>query len=121
MSIKIRPTISGNDYQEAAMRTADTEKKEDLILNGVLGICGEGGEIADIIKKFMFQGHLLDRHDLAYELGDLLWYCAILAKGIGYDLETVMRMNIEKLEERYPDGFDEEKSINREDEVNKNE
>ena len=106
--------MNANDYQINALRTAGSIKEEDLILNGVLGLCGETGEVADHIKKFTFQGHNRDKDYLAKELGDICWYIAILAKGIGYDLSTIMEMNIDKLKKRYPDGFDSNKSINRE-------
>lgn len=107
-----------NEYQKAALRTASSEKSEDLILNGILGLCGETGEVSDHIKKNMFQGHELDKDKLVNELGDVCWYIAILADGLNVDLETVMRKNIEKLQRRYPDGFEAKKSINRKDEDN---
>lgn len=105
-----------NDYQIAALRTANSDKPEDLILNGILGLCGETGELADIIKKHMFQGHDLDKLHAAKELGDICWYVAIEAKGLGFTLEEIMKMNIDKLLERYPEGFSIDKSINRKDE-----
>lgn len=104
-----------NDYQIAALRTANTDEPKDLILNGALGLCGESGELADIIKKHLFQGHNLDKVKAGKELGDILWYVAIEAKGLGFTLEEIMHMNIEKLLERYPEGFEADKSINRKD------
>lgn len=103
-----------NEYQELAMRTANKLNNFELIENGVLGLCGETGEVADHIKKVMFQGHELDKDKLVEELGDVCWYIAILAKGLNVDLETVMQKNIEKLIKRYPDGFKVENSVNRE-------
>ena len=94
-----------NEYQELAMRTANTDDKEKLLINGALGLCGESGEVADIIKKWQFQGHKLDLRDIKNELGDILWYVAIMAKGINSDLESIMEGNIDKLTKRYPDGF----------------
>lgn len=102
-----------NEYQKLALRTASSDKSEDLILNGILGLCGETGEVADIIKKNLFQGHEFNVDKVINELGDVCWYIAILAKGLNVDLETVMKNNIEKLKRRYPDGFEAEKSINR--------
>lgn len=102
-----------NEYQELAMRTASSQSKKDLILNGVLGLSGETGEVADHIKKHLFQGHDLDQDHLIEELGDICWYIAIMAEGLGIDLEAVMQRNIDKLKKRYPDGFDPERSINR--------
>lgn len=106
--------LTANEYQQAALRTANSEDPKDLILNGALGLCGESGELADIIKKHLFQGHDLDKIKAAKELGDICWYVAIEAKGLGFTLEEIMHMNIDKLIERYPEGFDKDKSINRE-------
>lgn len=102
------------EYQALAARTRNKELTvEDRLVDGALGLCGEAGEIADLIKKHMFQGHKMDIEHIAKELGDCLWYAAETASAIGYDLETIMKMNIEKLRKRYPDGFDPEKSQNR--------
>lgn len=105
-----------NEYQKLALRTYNSSNSLDLILNGILGLCGETGEVSDHIKKSLFQGHDFDKEKVISELGDVCWYVAILAKGLDIDLETVMQKNIEKLKERYPDGFTAEKSINRQDE-----
>ncbi len=106
--------MTSNEYQKLAMRTAGTEDKERLLMNGALGICGEAGEVADLIKKTAFQGHNLDVEHLIEECGDCCWYLAILCEAVGTTLETVMTMNIDKLKRRYPDGFSTERSINRE-------
>lgn len=98
-----------NEYQMEALRTAG----EADIVNGVLGLCGEAGECADLVKKHKFQGHDLDTDHLAKELGDVAWYLAVSAYAIGYDLESVMKMNVEKLRSRYPDGFSSELSQHR--------
>ena len=84
------------------------------LLNAALGIPGEAGEVADIVKKSMFQGHKLDKEHIAKELGDIAWYLALAADAIGYDLETIFQMNIDKLSARYPEGFFKvENSVNR--------
>lgn len=101
------------EYQELAMRTASDTSKQNLILNGVMGLCGEAGECIDIVKKQMFQGHELDRQKLIDEASDCLWYLAEIASGLGISLEDIASHNIEKLKKRYPDGFDANKSINR--------
>lgn len=103
--------MKANVYQNLALRTASTVNKNDLIVNGAMGLCGESGEVIDIVKKWQYQGHEIDRVKLAKELGDVLWYCAILAEGLETDLETVMINNIDKLKARYPEGFSAEKSI----------
>ena len=100
-----------NDYQMEALRTAGTN---DLLLNGVMGLAGESGECVDLVKKYLFQGHALDREHLAKELGDVAWYLAVTAYDIGYDLESVLRMNVDKLRARYPNGFDSDRSRHRE-------
>ena len=107
-----------NDYQQAALRTANTEKLSDreVLTNGVLGLSGESGECADIVKKHLFQGHELDAEKLAKELGDVAWYLAVASYAIGYSLEAVLQMNVDKLRKRYPDGFSAERSIHREEE-----
>ena len=105
-----------NEYQEACLRTEPTDAKVSKtcrLENGLMGLCGEAGEAMDILKKFLFQGHSLDKNHLAKELGDVAWYLAVSANAIGYDLDTIFKMNVEKLRARYPDGFNSELSVNR--------
>ena len=104
-----------NEYQTAALRTAQTGKllAIDLLINSALGLCGESGEVADLVKKHRFQGHDLDFDHIAKELGDVAWYLAVGAYAIGFDLESIFRMNKEKLEARYPDGFSADRSLHR--------
>ena len=105
-----------DEYQLEALRTASGLSgscADNMILNGAMGMCGESGEFMDILKKATFQGHELDKDHLAKELGDILWYVAVAARGIGYDLSTIADMNKAKLRARYPDGFDSEKSRKR--------
>lgn len=78
-----------------------------------MGLSGEAGEATDILKKVLFQGHMLDEEHVALELGDICWYLALAADAIGYDLETIMQMNIDKLKARYPNGFEVDKSVHR--------
>lgn len=103
-----------NEYQQKALRTeGDLHYKFPRILNGLMGLNGEAGEAIDLLKKVYFQGHELDKEHLAKELGDIAWYLAVSADAIGYDLETIFEMNIEKLKKRYPNGFEESKSVHR--------
>ncbi len=112
-------TTEFDDYQELALRTASPESlaTTSAMLNAAaLGLCGESGEIADHVKKVMFHGHPLDeatRDKIAKEIGDILWYCAMGAKGIGLGLGEIASMNVEKLKKRYPEGFSAEQSLNR--------
>ena len=104
-----------NEYQAAALRTAQTDKltANELLLNSALGLCGESGEVADLLKKYHFQGHNLDLDHVAKELGDIAWYLAVGAYAIGYDLETILQTNVDKLEARYPNGFSTDRSLHR--------
>ncbi|MBQ7886936.1 MAG: nucleoside triphosphate pyrophosphohydrolase family protein [Clostridia bacterium] len=103
-----------NEYQTLAMRTLNPAlDKRDVLINGVMGLCGESGEAIDIVKKHLAQGHELDREALIKELGDVAWYLAETAYALDVPLEDVLARNIAKLRARYPDGFDTEKSANR--------
>ena len=103
-----------NEYQKECLRTESGMSKEyPRLLNGLMGLNGEAGECIDILKKHLFQGHELDKEHLAKELGDVAWYLAVSASALGYDLEDIFRMNVEKLRARYPDGFDTELSQHR--------
>lgn len=86
---------------------------KEVLINGVMGLCGESGEAIDIVKKHISQGHELDKEKLVKELGDIAWYLAETAYALGVDLEEVLELNIQKLKNRYPDGFSAESSINR--------
>lgn len=79
----------------------------------ILGMCGEAGECSDLFKKHRFQGHELDCEKQAEEVGDVLWYIAETASGLGLSLEEIATRNIAKLRARYPEGFDPERSIHR--------
>ncbi len=109
-------------YQEAALRTWNTNQDfGGRVLNAALGLSGESGEIADIVKKAIFHGHGFDpahcpgeedgnTHKIALELGDILYYISIMSHEMGYTLEDIAQMNIAKLTKRYPDGFSREAS-----------
>lgn len=105
-----------NEYQKAAMRTVSGvagATSENQLINGAMGLCGESGEFMDLLKKYMFHGHEMDKEHMAKELGDVAWYLATTAEALGYDLETILQMNIDKLRERYSDGFSVGKSLHR--------
>lgn len=107
------PGLSPNEYQRLALRTASEKAMANPILNGVLGLGGESGECEDMVKKHLFQDHDLDKEKMAKELGDVAWYLALTAHGIGYKLEDILQMNVDKLKARYPNGFDADHSIHR--------
>ncbi len=103
-----------NEYQKFAMTTLNPElSKKDVLINGVMGLCGESGEAIDLVKKWLAQGHELDKDKLIKELGDIAWYLAEVAYILDVPLENVLTRNIEKLKARYPEGFEKAKSINR--------
>ena len=103
-----------NEYQKLAQRTANTKLPSDKLENACLGLAGETGEVCDVLKKALFQGHALDREHMIEELGDCAWYLAEAASGLGVSLEDILLQNIAKLKRRYPAGFDPERSMHRE-------
>jgi NTP pyrophosphatase (non-canonical NTP hydrolase) len=105
-----------DEYQRLALRTAGhTEDWEKVLTYTALGLTGESGEVAEMIKKAFYHGHALDQDALSKELGDVLWYLAVMASGLGLSLGTIAEANIAKLRQRYPEGFSEERSRSRED------
>ena len=107
-----------DDYQQEAMtllNPALTEK--DVLMNALMGLCGESGEAIDVMKKHLFQGHPLDRAKLLKELGDVAWYLAEAATGLGVPLSEILQGNLDKLHARYPQGYDTKRSQNRETEA----
>ena len=106
--------MTGTEYQKLAMRTNKPKAtQEENLINGCLGLAGEAGEVCDIVKKYIFQGHNLETQKIVDELSDVLWYVALTAQSIGCDLDSIMEHNINKLKKRYPNGFEAERSINR--------
>lgn len=103
-----------NEYQKAAMATLNPAlDKKDVLINSVMGLCGESGEAIDIVKKWLMQGHELDREHLARELGDVAWYLAEAATALDIPLEAVFQGNLDKLRQRFPNGFDTGALVNR--------
>ena len=113
--------MTGNDYQKLAMRTNDGKATERLerscdvfldfhdmggIVNAALGLSGEVGELNDMIKKWIFHNTTLDKEHVKKEIGDVMWYVAMMCESFGFSLDDVMQTNVDKLIARYPDGFD---------------
>lgn len=102
------------EYQNLAARTmAPTTDEQRSIMVAALGLTGEAGEVADLVKKWAGHGHTLDRDKLVAELGDVAWYLAALCTYLGVSLDDVASGNVEKLKRRYPEGFSTERSVNR--------
>ena len=111
--------MTGNAYQRHAMRTndemstarlelsIDKNSKYDMggIVMATMGLSGEVGELNDMIKKWIFHKSDMDITHAKKELGDIMWYIACMAESFGWSLDEIMRMNIDKLKARYPDGF----------------
>ena len=102
------------EYQEKAKRTVNTNlQDDDQLSNLCMGLCGESGEVVDYLKKYLYHGHKLEKEKLFEELGDIMWYLTNIATLFKLPMDNILDVNIKKLEERYPEGFSEEKSINR--------
>lgn len=104
-----------DSYQAEALRTAGPSigTREGWAM-AAMGLAGEAGEAVDLLKKHLFHGHALDRDKLVKELGDVLWYAAVLSEMAGAKLSEVAAANVVKLRKRYPDGFDPHRSQKRE-------
>ena len=117
--------MNGKEYQNLAMRTNDGNATNRLlnltlsdttengigedtgtILNACLGLSGEVGEFNDMIKKWIFHNTPLDKEHVKKEIGDVMWYVAMMCESFGFSLDDVMQTNVDELIARYPDGFD---------------
>ena len=132
--------MQGKEYVKLAMRTNDrkaTDRLEEQIwinyfmdkdgymildedgidlggvFNACLGLSGEVGELNDMIKKWIFHEKPFDEVHAKKELGDVLWYVAMMCHSFGWDLDEIMQMNVDKLKARYPQGFSVELANNR--------
>lgn len=102
-------------YQDLANRSAGAGGKgERRLMVAALGLAGEAGEFANLIKKMTAHGHAFDPDALSDELGDVLWYLAEAATAAGLNLSDIAQENVNKLLKRYPEGFSQDNSINRE-------
>lgn len=124
--------MTGTEYQKLAMRTNDRKNVDRLsdkilqlhrfnpdipgwdsrggfdiggILNACLGLSGEVGEVNDMVKKWVFHESSLELDHLAKEIGDVMWYIALICDSFGFNLDTIMQTNVDKLSKRYQDGF----------------
>ena len=101
-TLKIK-TMTLNEYQQHALETAIYPENRRII-DPTLGLTGEAGEVADKVKKVIRDAHeeFTDekRLEIVKEIGDVLWYCATLARDLGYELDDVAQMNVDKLRSR---------------------
>ena len=108
MKEKQLSSITASMYQEKACETAIFPKKQAMEYL-TLGLTGESGEIANKVKKFIRDGavkdeYLAKRIEIGYEIGDVLWYCAVLAEELEMNLGHIMEKNLEKLADRHKRG-----------------
>lgn len=104
-----------NEYQNLAGRTINTKgTTQDIISHALHGLAAETGEIHSLYQK-QYQGHPLDLNEPKKEVGDLMWFIAELCTAYEWELEDVGQMNDYKLQRRYPNGFEADRSIHRED------
>lgn len=103
--------MDANEYQQLARRTLidrpdfPISDQDVMLVWNAIGLAGEAGEVAELVKKGVFHQHGIDVAKLQKELGDVLWYVAALCSKAGIDMGEVMQANIEKLKTRYPEGF----------------
>lgn len=103
-----------DEYQIDCLRTLPKHlTRFDELLMGLLGLGGETGECLDLYKKVLYHGHPMDEEHLIRELGDVAYYLAIAANALDIRLSDVLEKNVQKRMERYPNGFDPARSINR--------
>ena len=106
-------TIDASTYQQTAARTINKDLyPEEIEMHALHGMAGEIGELHSLYQK-AFQGHKFDEEHAKKELGDLLWFIAEYCTVMNWDLADVMLTNLGKLAARFPDGFEAEKSLNR--------
>lgn len=102
------------EFQRVSTRTLNKElSKEQQVSNMIFGANGELGEVTDILKKHLYQGHRIDKQHLSEEIGDVMFYLVNLATLFNLEFEDILEGNINKLKARYPEGFDRERSIKR--------
>jgi NTP pyrophosphatase (non-canonical NTP hydrolase) len=106
--------MDSDEYQWKALSTCMTfSSTREALEYCAHGLAGESGEVSEHIKKAFYHGHSLDKTVLKLEIGDLIWYAAVMAHKLGYTLSEIMESNLEKLSGRYPEGFSKEHSRNR--------
>ena len=104
--------MTANEYQKLAARTLLNEPdfqitdQQVMVSWNALGLVGEASEVAEIVKKGIYHQRGIDQESLKKELGDILWYLSALCTSFDWSLEEIMTLNIDKLKERFPDGYD---------------
>jgi NTP pyrophosphatase (non-canonical NTP hydrolase) len=102
-----------NEYLIQSERTLVQKGKDLNLLHGAIGISTEAGEILDAFKRHIYYGKELDVVNIKEEIGDIMWYVAILCRELNLNMEDILQTNIDKLKARYPDKFSETHALNR--------
>lgn len=103
-------TVTPGQANWLAMSAGKPQPIELQRLNWTLGLAGEVGEFVEEVKKQTFHDHPIDRDKVIKELGDIAWYLAMAASTYGIPLSEVLAHNVAKLHDRYPQGFDPQRS-----------
>ena len=109
-------TKNTDDFLDAVDILEEQGVEPSRLLTAGIGLSGEVGEFNEIIKKCLFQGKELDEDTVAHlksELGDIMWYVAQGCIALDTNIEEIIEMNTAKLKDRYPGGFSEFRSDNR--------
>ena len=120
-SVTSETTVDSDLFMDrlAGFQDGDAEWTEpQRLLTGAIGICSEGGELLELVKKILFQGKEPTpelREKIKLELGDVMWYVQQVLIWSSWTLEEVLAENTKKLTGRFPEGFSVDKSENRED------
>lgn len=96
------------NYRDEVMRNCPNFATDDLLSKlslGGLGVAGEAGEVADLIKKILHHGTALDKSKLIKEMGDVYWYLEYLGAAIGVTTDEILQTNVAKLRARHPNGW----------------
>jgi NTP pyrophosphatase (non-canonical NTP hydrolase) len=94
-----------DEYKALALRTAKQMDGRDNIIHAALGLSSEAGEITTTVKKMFAYNQAIDYDNIVEELGDILWFCALMSHSLHVSLDYVAEQNIEKLRKRYPEKF----------------
>lgn len=109
----MHPEMTNEEYMAFVLSKLSDAAKKDMELNAALGLAGEAGEICDLIKKQRFQDHHVWQGWMMDELSDVIFYVFMMLAAQGWTFQEVIANNVRKLNERYPEGFDAERSMNR--------
>ena len=112
MKLALGTDLKTREYN-SLVKERISHKTTARLIHASLGMTTESAEIADALKKHLMYGKPLDQTNLIEEVGDVLWYAAVLLDELGVSFEDAMEANIRKLKRRYPEGFTADRALNR--------